>query len=85
MGNTWQLQEAKAKFSQVVERTLTQGAQFITRRGKKAVVLLPYEEYQQIIERKDSLARFLLDSPLAGCEVDIQRQADLPRDIRIEP
>ncbi len=46
MMDLWQLQEAKSRFSELVERTLRNGAQIITRRGQKVVVLLPYEEYR---------------------------------------
>lgn len=44
---TWQLQEAKNKFSQVVEDTLKHGPQIITRRGKNTVVVINYQEYQR--------------------------------------
>ena len=85
MDNIWQLQEAKSKFSQVVERALAQGAQIITRRGRKAVVVLPYAEYERLTRGDSSLAQFLLASPLAGSELSIHRDADLPREIGIEP
>jgi prevent-host-death family protein len=85
MDNIWQLQEAKSKFSQVVDRALAHGAQVITRRGRKAVVVLPYTEYERLTRQENSLAHFLLASPLAGSELSIDRQADLPREIGIEP
>jgi len=85
MNNIWQLQEAKSKFSEVVERALAHGAQIITRRGRNAVVVLPYAEYQRLTRREGSLAQFLLTSPLAGSELSIQRDMDLPREIGIEP
>lgn len=85
MNNIWQLQEAKSKFSQLVERTLAQGAQIITRRGRKTVVLLPFNEYERLTRQEQSLAQFLLASPLAGSELVITRQADLPPASQIEP
>lgn len=84
MNNVWQLQEAKSKFSQVVDRALAQGAQVITRRGRNAVVVLPYAEYERLTRQGGSLAQFLLASPLAGSELTIDRDRDLPRDIGIE-
>jgi prevent-host-death family protein len=42
---TWQLQEAKNKLSQVVDATLTEGPQIITRRGKNTVVLVTYKDF----------------------------------------
>ncbi len=48
MPHQWQLQEAKAHFSQVVERALAGEVQVVTRRGRRAVVVIPYEEYERL-------------------------------------
>jgi antitoxin Phd len=85
MNNIWQLQDAKSKFSEVVERALAQGVQVVTRRGKKAVVVLPFEEYERLIHKNSSLAQFLLSSPLANSELSIERDKRMARDIEIEP
>lgn len=85
MNNIWQLQEAKSKFSEVVDRALAQGVQIVTRRGRNAVVVLPYAEYERLTRQGGSLAQFLLASPLAGSELTIDRDRDLPREIEIEP
>jgi antitoxin Phd len=85
MNNIWQLQDAKSKFSEVVERALVQGVQIVTRRGKKAVVVIPYDEYERLTHQKGSLAQFLLTSPLAGSELALDRDKSTPRDIEIEP
>lgn len=82
--NIWQLQEAKSKFSELVDRVLAEGVQIVTRRGRKAVVVLPYEDYERLTQRNDNLISFLMDSPLHGAELDINRQPDLPRDLEIE-
>jgi len=84
MKNIWQLQDAKNKFSELVEDALAHGAQFVTRRGKKAVVVLPFDEYERLTQRSGSLAQYLLASPLAGAELPITRDEDLPRTIDIE-
>jgi antitoxin Phd len=73
MNNIWQLQHAKSKFSEVVERTLVDGAQIVTCRGRKTVVILPFEEYVRLVKPADSLAQFLLASPLLGSELTIKR------------
>jgi prevent-host-death family protein len=85
VNNIWQLQEAKSKFSEVVDRALAQGVQIVTRRGRNAVVVLPYAEYERLTRQGGSLAQFLLASPLAGSELTIDRDRDLPREIEIEP
>ncbi len=84
MNNIWQLQDAKSKFSEVVDRALTQGTQIVTRRGKKAVAVLPYEEYERLTRKEGSLASFLLDSPLAASGLKIERNKELPRPTEIE-
>jgi antitoxin Phd len=84
VNNIWQIQEAKSKFSEVVDRALAQGVQIITRRGRKAVVMIPYVEYERLTQHSGSLAQFLLESPLAGSELNIERDQDLPRDMNIE-
>lgn len=45
---SWSLAEAKAKFSEVVERARTQGPQHLTKNGKDAVVILSAEDYQRL-------------------------------------
>lgn len=85
MNNIWQLQDAKSKLSELVDRALTQGAQIITRRGRKAVVVLPYAEYERLTRGSGGLAKYLLSSPLAGSDLAVERNQDLPREIGIEP
>lgn len=48
MPRRWQLQEAKARFSEVVEGALAGDPQVVTRRGRPAVVVIPYEEYERL-------------------------------------
>ncbi len=84
MNNIWHLQEAKSRFSEVVDRVVNQGPQFITLRGKKTVVMVPIEEYERLTRGSDNLAQFLLNSPLAGSELSIDRLDDLPRSLDTE-
>ena len=85
MNNIWQLQEAKSKFSEMVERALEKGVQIVTRRGHKTVVILPFDDYERLIKRTESLSQFLLASPLAGSELVIERDKSKPRSLEIEP
>jgi len=85
MNNIWQLQEAKSKFSEMVDRTLENGVQIITRRGRNTVVILPFDEYVRLTKRTESLSQFLLASPLAGSELIIERNKSTPRILEIEP
>jgi prevent-host-death family protein len=80
---SWQLQEAKNKLSKVVEEARKSGPQVITVRGKEAAVVLSIEEYRRIAPKKESLADFLLRSPLRGSGIVIEREADFDRDIEL--
>jgi antitoxin Phd len=82
--NEWQLQDAKARFSEVFRLAREQGPQRITRHGKIAVVVIPAEEYDRIRaprKRKQSLTKFFAESPLARSGVQIDRPTDLGRDV----
>lgn len=81
--NTWQIQDAKSKFSQLVENAMHSEPQFVTKHGNNAVVVLSYEDYKKIIKPKTDLVTFLRNSPLMGTELDISRNKDYPRDIEI--
>lgn len=79
--NVWQLQDAKAKFSQLVSLAIRKIPQVVTKHGNNAVVLLSFEEYQKLIKPKKNLIEFFKASPLYGLELDLERSKDLPRDI----
>jgi prevent-host-death family protein len=72
--------EAKARFSEIIDRALADGPQTITRKGKKAVVIVSAEEWQRKTTRKGNLAEFFAASPLRGTELKIKRTKDGPRD-----
>ncbi len=79
MARVWQLQEAKNKFSEVVEEAQTGGPQVITRRGVETAVVLSYAEYRALSLRRRPLSAFIRESPLAGGELDLARDASMPR------
>jgi len=73
MKRVWQLQEAKNKFSEVVEQALSQGPQVITRRGVETVILLSYAEYRKLMTSQKKLSEFFRQSPLVGIDIDLGR------------
>ncbi|MEZ5535453.1 MAG: type II toxin-antitoxin system Phd/YefM family antitoxin [Thiolinea sp.] len=81
--NTWQLQEAKSKFSQLVDNAMHHRPQFVTKHGDNAVVIISFEEYTKFIKPKDDLVTFLRNSPLADSDLDLTRNKDMPRDIEL--
>ncbi len=57
----WAVQDAKAKFSEMLERCLSEGPQLITRRGAEAAVLVPADHWRQLTSsRKPTLKQLLL-------------------------
>jgi len=84
MNHIWQLQEAKNKFSEVVEEALNHGPQLITKRGVEAVVVLSYAEYRQITATQKKLSDFFRESPLVEVELDLERDTrKIPDDMTL--
>jgi antitoxin Phd len=82
MHNEWQLQEAKNKFSEVVNRAQSSGPQAITKHGKKTAVVLSFQNYQRIKKRQGGdLVEFFRRSPITG--MDFKRTRDFPREVRL--
>ena len=82
MTQTWQLQEAKNKFSQVVENALHRGPQTITERGAEVAVVISYAEYQRLIASRGGLSTFFQESPLVGIDVGLARdRSDAQKDL----
>lgn len=69
----WQIQEAKNKLSEVIDRALDQGPQIITRRGVEAVIVLSYPEYRKLLLTQSKLSDFFRESPLNGVTLDSRR------------
>lgn len=81
--DTWQLQEAKSKFSQLVDSAMHDQPQFVTKHGNNAVVVLSFQDYKKMIKPKTDLVSFFKNSPLAEDELEISRNKDLPRNFEL--
>ena len=80
MARTWQLQQAKSRFSEVVNEALAHGPQIVSRHGEDVVVILSYAEYRQMQKAQLPLGEFFSHSPLCGTEeLDLSRDNSLPR------
>jgi antitoxin Phd len=81
---SWQLQTAKARFSELFRRARTEGPQWVTRQGKEAVVVLPAEEFERLTKRGQqatNLVEFFAQSPLAKANLDLERIPDYGRPV----
>ena len=81
MNPSWQLQDAKNRFSEVVEEALTHGPQTVTRHGREVVVVVAMEEYKRLRQPKGSLLQALQVPAEYAVELDITRSKELPREI----
>ncbi|RWX47383.1 prevent-host-death family protein [Candidatus Electrothrix aarhusensis] len=79
---TWALQDAKNKFSQVVNEALTHGPQYVMRRGVNTVVVLSVRDYEKLTSQKPSFTDFLLSAPKIDNDADpFERQHEYPREL----
>lgn len=79
----WAVQDAKARFSEVVKKAENEGPQIISVRGKPAVVMISQDEYLALITPQASLVDFFRHSPLAGVRLTIKRDKSLTRDDKL--
>ena len=77
--DTWTVAEAKAKFSEVIDRAQSKGPQVVTRSGRKSVVVVSAEEWERKTKRIGNLAEFFASSPLRDSGVRVTRRKDGPR------
>jgi antitoxin Phd len=83
---TWQVQTAKARFSELLRRARAEGVQIVTRQGKDDVVVLPIEQYRKLTRRfrqPASLVQFFAQSPLADANLNLERERDHGRGIEL--
>jgi len=81
---TWRLEEAKARFSEVVRRARTDGPQHVTVRGQDAVVVIAVEELARLLPPaapQQPLVAFLQGLELG--DVSVERESDLGRDVAL--
>jgi prevent-host-death family protein len=80
----WQVQEAKQKFSELVQRALDEGPQLVTRRGKEVVVVVAAKEFRRLTASVPDFKDFLLSGPdLSVLDLERARDGDFPRDIEL--
>jgi prevent-host-death family protein len=82
----WTVAEAKAKFSEVIDRAASEGPQTITRKGRIAAILVGAEEWHRKTMRAGNLAEFFAASPLRGSGLKLRRlkaAQGRPRKIRL--
>lgn len=61
---TWQLQEARSRFSELVSAALARGPQRVTRHGKSAVIVVSEADWEEVTRKIPSFGRLLAQCPL---------------------
>ena len=69
----WTVAEAKAKFSEVIQKAASEGPQTITRNGRRTAVLVSADEWDRKKKRKGTLVEFFAASPLRGSGIKLDR------------
>ena len=78
---TWQMQEAKARMSELVKRAQNQ-PQDITLHGKSVAVVISRETFNRLSQSQDSLVEFMRLSPLYGADdIAFERDQSLTREV----
>ncbi|ASG24757.1 MULTISPECIES: type II toxin-antitoxin system Phd/YefM family antitoxin [Nitrospirillum] len=78
---TWTVAEAKAKFSEVIDRAAAGTPQVISRNGRTTAVVVSAEEWERKTRRVGNLAEFFAASPLRDSGLIVERAADSAREI----
>ena len=76
---TWQLQEAKARLSEVIKQASEEGPQTITMRGEPTAVVISKDEYERLRRPRVNFVEFMRKSPLYGVSLDLKRDRSLVR------
>jgi prevent-host-death family protein len=71
--HTWTVAEAKAKFSELLNKANSEGPQKITKHGRTTAIVVAVEEWEHKAQRKGNLAEFLASSRLRGSGLKIRR------------
>jgi antitoxin Phd len=78
----WQVQQAKTRFSEVIERARAEGPQTITRHGAERAVVISIEDYRALVAHRPDFKAHLLGGPKVD-DFSVERDADAGRSIEI--
>ncbi|MBN4076724.1 type II toxin-antitoxin system Phd/YefM family antitoxin [Mariprofundus ferrooxydans] len=80
---SWQLQDAKARLSEVIKSAMQEGPQQVTVRGQPSAVILSMQAYEAMKKQRPDFVSFMQSSPLVGAALNIERPDSLTRDISL--
>jgi prevent-host-death family protein len=83
MATAWKLEDAKARFSEVVRRARAEGPQRVTVRGRPAVVVVDADDFDRIASAKPERPFLEFMQGLGLGDLDLTRERDLGRDVEL--
>ena len=81
---TWQLQEAKARLSELIKKASKEGPQKITVHGTPVAVIISNKEYERLTRPAESFVKFMRRSPLYGMKLKLTRDKAVTRPVDLE-
>ena len=79
----WQLQDAKARLSEVIKSAQDEGPQQVTVRGKPSAIVISVDDYEAMKKQRPGFVELMRSSPLVGVDVVIERDSSLVRDVSL--
>ena len=79
----WKLEDAKARFSELVRRAQSEGPQRVTVRGRDAVVVISAEELERLLPKEQHLPFVEFMESLYAEGLDLGREPDFGRDVEL--
>jgi len=79
--SSWPLATAKARLTQLVDAALAGTPQIITRHGQDVVIVIGTKQYAETVGQQSSIADFFARSPLAGVDLDVERNPSTSRKV----
>ncbi len=80
---SWQLQTAKARFSELIRTVKNNGPQSITLHGREEAVVISKKDYERLRKAKPNLVEFFRDSPFHGLDHQFRRNKSVSRKVKL--
>lgn len=80
---SWQVQDAKNRFSEVIDEAIRTGPQVITRRGVEAAVVVSADDWAKLSRRRSPLIEVLRRAPRTPGGLDVSRARDTGREVEL--
>lgn len=85
MARKWQLQEAKNRFSEVVDLAIEEGPQTVTRHGKEVAIVISKKDFERRRRAgaRGTIVPFLRGLAFRGVDLELERRKDVARDVEL--